>query len=168
MLRKMAIVIGSLAVMLATLAVAAAQETQAPVANGSPNVQQQQRRRGLKRHAARRRARLSAARGLRNLNLTDAQKQQARSIMRSNLESNKAVREELRQLMLKRRQGTLSETDQARAQELRKQLQESRKNARTQLATLLTAEQRTQLQEMRKNRRERRERFGRKGPNRPI
>jgi len=39
---------------------------------------------------------------------------------------------------------------------------------RWQIAGLLTEEQRTKLQEMRKNRRENRERFRQRGPNRPI
>lgn len=164
MFRKMTVLVGSLAVALTTFVVAAGQEPQAPAA-GSPNVQQQQRRRAARRYFLRRRARLGAMRGL---NLTDAQKQQAQSIIRSNFESNKAVREELVQLLQKRRQGTLSEAEQARARELRKQLQESRKNARTQLAGLLTEEQKAKLEERRKNRRERRERFGRRGMNRPI
>ncbi len=116
----------------------------------------------------RRRARLGTMRGLRALNLTDAQKQQAQSIIRSNFERNQAVREEFLQLVQKRRQGTLSETAQTRAQELRKQLQESRKTVRTQLATLLTDEQKSKLEERRKTRRERRERLGRRGMNRPI
>jgi Spy/CpxP family protein refolding chaperone len=102
-------------------------------------------------------------RGLRRLNLTEAQKQQAQSIIRSNFESNKALHEELRQLSVKRRESTLSEADQTRARELRKQLHQSRENARTQLATILTEEQKTQLEERRKNRRERRERSGRRG-----
>ena len=156
MLRKLSILAASLVVALTSLGVAAAQETQSPASNNKSGVQQPERRRALKRHLARRQARLGGARGLRQLNLTDAQRQQAQSIVRSSFESNKAVREELMQLMQKRREGTLSETDQARARELRQQLHESRKNARTQLATLLTEEQRAKLEERRKQRRERR------------
>lgn len=167
MLRKMTVLLGSLAVALATFVVAFGQEPQAPT-TGSPNVQQQQRRRGARRHSMRRRAQRGAFGALRRLNLTDAQKQQAQSIVKANFESNKAVRDELVQLMQKRREGTLSEAEQARARELRKQLQESRKNVRTQLVTLLTDEQKTKLEETRKNRRERRERLGRRGMNRPI
>lgn len=167
-MKKMLILIGGLAVALTSFVVASGQSPQAPNAS-TPNVQEQHRRRAGRRHLARRRARLGAARALRSLNLTDAQKQQAQSIMRSNFESNKAVREELKQLVQKRRQGgTLTEAEQARARELRQQLQQSRKNARTQLATLLTEEQKTKLEERRKHRRERRERSGRRGLNKPI
>ena len=110
-----------------------------------------------------------AFRAMRQLNLSDAQKQQAQSIVRANFESNKAVSDELQQLLQKRREGvTLGEVEQVRARELRKQLHESRKSARTQLSGLLTEEQKTQLEEMRKNRREKRERFGRRGQNKPI
>lgn len=164
-MKKLTVLIGGLALTLTSFVVAAGQETQAPATTGTPNVRQQQRRRGVRRHFARRRARMGAMRGL---DLTDAQKQQAQSIIRSNFEGNKAVREELMQLIQKRRQGTLSEAEQARAHELRQQLQESRKNARTQLASLLTEEQKAKLEERRKNRRERRERFGRRGLNKPI
>ena len=165
MMRKLTVLIGGLALTLGSFVVAVGQEPQAPAASGTPNVRQRQRRRAARRHFARRRARLGAMRGL---NLTDAQKQQAQSIMKANFESNKTLRDELHQLMQKRRQGTLSDIEQARGRELRKQLQESRKNARTQLAGLLTEEQKAKLEERRKNRRERRERFGRRGMNRPI
>lgn len=167
MLRKMTVLLGSLAMALATFVVASGQEPQAQT-TGSPNIQQQQRRRGVRRHSMRRRAQRGAFGALRRLNLTDAQKQQAQSIVKANFESNKAVRDELVQLMQKRRAGTLSEAEQARARELRKQLHESRKNVRTQLVTLLTDEQKTKLEETRKNRRERRERFGRHRTNKPI
>lgn len=164
-MKKLTVLIGGLALTITSFVVAVGQEPHAPTTTGTPKVQQKQGRRGARRHFARRRARLGAMRGL---NLTDAQKQQAQSIIRLNFESNKAVREELVQLMQKRRQGTLSEAEQARARELRQQLQESRKNARTQLASLLTEEQKAKLEERRKHRRERRERFGRRGLNKPI
>ncbi len=105
---------------------------------------------------------------MRELNLTDAQRQQAQAIRRENFERNRGVREELKQLLQKRQQGTLSDADRSRAMELRKQLQESRRSTRTQIAGLLTEEQKTKLQEMRKNRRENRERLGRREPNKPI
>jgi len=167
MTRKRTVLMGSLALALATFVVASGQAPQAPATGGSPTAQQKQERRRAGRRHMRRRDQRGGVGALRRLNLSDAQKQQARSIMKANFESNKAVREELRQLMQKRRQGTLSETEQARSLELRKQLQASRKNARTQLSTLLTDEQKTKLEESRKNRRERRERFGRRGMNRP-
>jgi Spy/CpxP family protein refolding chaperone len=99
--------------------------------------------------------------GLRGLDLTDQQKEQARAIMRANFESYKAQIEELKQLRQKGREG-LSDADKTRAKELHNQLRESRLSARNQMASLLTAEQKTKLEERMKNRRERRERFGRR------
>lgn len=167
MRRKMTVLVGSLALALATFVVASGQETQTQTTSGSPSAQQRREGRRAGRRQMRRRGQRRGLGALRRLNLTDAQKQQAQSIMKSNFESNKAVREELRQLMQKRRQGTLSEAEQARGRELRKQLQDARQSARTQLSTLLTDEQKSKLEESRKNRRERRERFGRRGMNRP-
>lgn len=119
---------------------------------------QPRRNRGdrLERRRLRRHQRQRALSGLRQLNLTDQQQEQARAIRLATFESSKSQREELMQLGEKRRTGTFSESDRARAQELRRQLQESRQKARTQMASLLTPEQRTQLDEMIKNRREHR------------
>lgn len=137
-------------------AVVVAQEPQTKTA-AAPGVQQT-RNRGdrLERRRMRRHKRQRAFGAIRQLNLSDQQKEQVRAVRRSIFESNKTQREELRQLGEKRGAGTLSESDKARAQELRRQLQESRQNARTQMASLLTAEQKTKLDEMIKNRREHR------------
>lgn len=143
-----------------------AQQTQTPTTT-APTIQQGQRGRAGRRMMMRRHARMRAA-ALRQLNLTDAQRQQAQALRRENFERNRAVREELKQLLQKRQQETLAEADQTRARQLRQQLRESRLNTRAQIAGLLSEEQRTKLQEMRKNRRENRERFGRRGLNRPI
>ena len=163
-MKKFAILVGALSIVLAGFLVVLAQQPQAS-ATTTPNVQQRQGGRKARRMMMRRRARAGA---IRELNLTDAQRQQAQAIRRENFERNRAVREELKQLLQKRQQGTLSETDQARARELGQQLRESRRSARAQIAGLLTEEQKTKLQEMRKNRRENRERFGRRGQNKPI
>jgi Spy/CpxP family protein refolding chaperone len=150
-------------------AVVVAQESQPKT--DAPGMQQT-RNRGdrLERRRMRRHQRQRALGGLRQLNLTDQQKEQARAIRRSTFESSKTQREELMQLREKRRAGTFSESDKARAQELRRQLNESRQNARTQMAGVLTAEQKTKLDEMIKNRREHRrsERGRRPGRNQPA
>jgi Spy/CpxP family protein refolding chaperone len=80
------------------------------------------------------------------LNLTDAQKQQARSIIQQSLANNKTTREELRQLAEKRRQGTLTTDDQARAKVLREQMGAARKETETKMASLLTAEQKAKAE----------------------
>jgi Spy/CpxP family protein refolding chaperone len=158
MLQKLKVIGASLITILTLYGAAVvAQETQAGTATAGA---QQPRNRG-ERFERRRMRRLQRRRGLRELNLTDQQKEQARAIRRANFESNKAQREELVQLREKFRAGTLSDADKARAKELREQLRQSRQNARTQMAGLLTTEQRTRLDEMIKSRRERRGRFGR-------
>jgi Spy/CpxP family protein refolding chaperone len=117
---------------------------------------------GMRRGAMRRRARMGMFRALRQLNLTDQQKQQARTIMQTNFKNTQAQRQDLRQLMQQRRAGTLDAAGQARAKELRGQLMEGRKSARTQLAALLTPEQKAKLEEMIKARRANHGKFGRR------
>ena len=150
-----------IAVLSVSGAVVVAQDQQPPT-TGAPQIQKQNRadrlgRRGKRRHMRGQRL----GRGLRGLDLTDQQKEQARAIMRANFESHRAQIEELKQLRQKGREG-LSDADKARAKELHNQLRESRLSARNQLSSLLTAEQKTKLEERMKNRRERRERFGRR------
>ena len=111
-------------------------------------------------------------RALRQLNLTDAQKQQARTIIQSNLANpnTKAAREELAKLRSQRREGTLTPEGMARAKELRKQFHESRQDVRNQLAGILTPEQKAKLEEMIKTRRANHEKLGprRQIPNKPL
>ncbi|HEX5701761.1 MAG TPA: Spy/CpxP family protein refolding chaperone [Pyrinomonadaceae bacterium] len=156
-----------IAVLSVSGAVVVAQDQQPPT-TGTPQIQKQNRGDRLERRGKRREMRgqrLGA--GLRGLDLTDQQREQARAIMRANFESHKAQIEELKQLRQKGRDG-LSDADKARAKELHNQLRESRMSARNQLSSLLTTEQKIKLEERMKNRRERRERYGRKGMNRPI
>jgi Spy/CpxP family protein refolding chaperone len=142
-------------------AVVFAQESQ-PATTSTPGVQQPQNQGDrIERRRVRRHQRKRTMGALRQLNLTDQQKEQARAIRRANFETNKTQREELRQLQEKSRAGTLTESDKARAKELREQIRQSRQNARSQMASLLTSEQKTKLDEMIKNRREQRSRFGR-------
>lgn len=156
-----------IAVLSVSGAVVVAQDQQAPT-TGTPQIQKQKRGDGLGRRGKRRHMpgqKLGG--GLRGLDLTDQQKEQARAIMRANFEGHKAQIEELKQLRQKGRDA-LSDADKARTKELHKQLRESRLSARNQVSSLLTTEQKTKLEERMKNRRERRERFGRRGMNRPI
>lgn len=131
--------------------------------NPVPGVQQpgevRQARRGM-----RRRARIGRLRGLRQINLTDAQRQQARLIRQNHFESMKAQREELRKLLGQARTGTLSAEQQARAQQLRQQLMEGRKGVHAQMQNILTAEQKAKLQEMRQTRRANRKELRRPRP----
>lgn len=140
-------------------ATALAQQTQP----ASPAVSAQQPgRAGSPRRAMRRRARMGGQRALAQVNLTDAQKQQVRTIIQTQGQNTKTQREELRQLMQQWRTGTLTPEGQARAKELRQQLMESRKGIHTQVQNVLTAEQKAKLQEMRELRRANHQKFGRR------
>jgi Spy/CpxP family protein refolding chaperone len=100
---------------------------------------------------------------LNQLNLTADQKQQARTIIQTNLQSTKTQRQEMRQLTQQWRQGTLAPEGLARAKELRRQLAESRRGVRTQLAGILTPEQKAKLEEMIKTRQANHGLFGPQG-----
>jgi len=100
------------------------------------------------------------AHAFRQLNLTDQQRQQVRSIMQTQFQSTQAQRQELGQLMQKRRAGTLTADEEARAKALRLQLRQARQGVDAQLLAVLTPEQKTQLQEIIKTRRENRGKFG--------
>jgi len=107
----------------------------------------------MRRMRMRRRAMGGEMRGFRELNLTDQQKQQMRSIMQTQGQGSQAQREEMRQLMQKRRAGTLTTQDETRAKELRQQLMQSRQGVRTQMMNVLTADQKAKLEEIIKTRR---------------
>ena len=103
---------------------------------------------------------------LRELNLSNDQKQQVRTIVQQSFAGSKATREELRQLVDKRRQGTLTTEEEARARTLHQQMRASMKDTETKIASLLTAEQKAKAEELRKERKTNREEFG--GPRRGL
>jgi Spy/CpxP family protein refolding chaperone len=125
-------------------------------------------RRGGKeaRDKMRSRERFGMKGALRELNLTDAQKEQLRASMQRNMEGTKAQREELRQLAEKRRQGTLTPEEQARAKALHKEISKSMRNSHADLFAILTPEQKARLKEIKKERKAQRleMRGGRKEP----
>lgn len=162
MFRKITAVGGVLlGVLTISTAIVVAQDKPQPQTT-APGVEQRDRGDRMRRRNKRRHMQRGERGALRGLELTDQQKEQAKAIMRANFDGNKAQREELRQLLGKRREGSLSEADQSRAKELRRQLHESRKNARTQVTGLLTPEQKMKIEERKKNRQENRRRFGRR------
>ena len=91
---------------------------------------------------------------LRELNLTDAQKERVRAAIQHNMEGTKAQREELRQLAEKRRQGALTPEQEARARSLRQEISNSMRNSHSDLFAILTPEQKTRLEEIKKARRQ--------------
>ena len=158
------ITVASMALALLTAAGAAAQtqQPQSPTQNPGAGNETQRRfdRKGERRRMRGGRAPLA---GLRELNLTDEQKQQVRAIMERNLDSTKALRSELRTLGQKRFEGTLTPEEQARAKELHQQMTQSRQSAMTEVQGILTAEQKAKLAEFRQERGPRHGRRGRLG-----
>ena len=116
---------------------------------------------------------------MRELNLTDAQREQIRAITQRRLEATKSQREELFKLREKRIAGTFSADDEARARTLRQEIQSSMEGVRAETEALLTVEQKARLEQLkterkakheardteRKARREQRMRERGQGPN---
>src|SRR6185436_650571 len=94
---------------------------------------------------------------MRELNLTDAQRQQSRAIMQRRLESTKLQREELFKLREKRIAGTFTADDEARAKALHQEIRKSMEGVRAEMASVLTAEQKAKLEGLKKERKERME-----------
>jgi Spy/CpxP family protein refolding chaperone len=111
-------------------------------------------------HGPRMGRRPHALRGLRGLDLTDAQRQQFRSIGESHRQRTHAQREELRQLFQTRRQGgTLTTEQEARARQLHEELRQTGPAIRNEMLAVLTPEQRTRLEQQRGEHKARREEF---------
>ena len=96
-------------------------------------------------------------RAMRELNLTEEQRQQQRAILQKHLGATKAQREELFKLREKRIDGTFTTDDESRAQALRKEIRSSREGIRTEMARVLTDEQRAKLEQLKNERKARRE-----------
>ena len=92
-----------------------------------------------------RRGGFGALRGLRELNLTDAQKEQIRTIMEAN-RPDQATMEEMRTIRQAKRDGTITPEQKERAKALREQARLKADNVEQQVLAVLTAEQRQQLE----------------------
>ncbi|MBS1794289.1 MAG: Spy/CpxP family protein refolding chaperone [Acidobacteria bacterium] len=119
-------------------------------------------RRGMKRGGM--------MRELRDLNLTEAQKEQIKTIMQAN-RPDQATMEEMRTLHQAKRDGTISAEQQTRLQTLKQQAFEKGKSVHQQIMAVLTPEQLQQLeqkkQEMKQRRQERRQMRDRQNPQNP-
>src|SRR5436309_7713157 len=148
--------------LFATVGFAQQQQNQTP--GQTPEVKEDQRPFG--RGQARGFQRERGPRGLfdprlmRELNLTDDQRQQIGQIVANNFENTKEQRELLGQLIEKKRQGTLTDEEQARLKSLHEQMRLSMQITESRIAALLTADQKAKLEQIIKERRENRERFG--------
>jgi Spy/CpxP family protein refolding chaperone len=99
-----------------------------------------------------------AMHALGKLNLSDAQREQLRSIHQSAFEGTRAKREELRQLFMGRREGRqLTPEQESRAKQLREELMAARERTHKDVLGVLTPEQRAQLEKLKEERRARRE-----------
>ena len=97
---------------------------------------------------------------MRELSLTDDQRQQIGQIVAANFENTKDQREQLGQLIGKKMQGTLTEEEQARLKSLHEQMRLSMQNTESRIAAILTADQKAKLEQIIKERRENRGQFG--------
>lgn len=97
-------------------------------------------------------------RGLHQLNLTDAQKQQIRGLMEANKAANEPFRQELRTIFEKRRGGAeLTEADKARLDEIHTRMKQSAEQTHNTILAILTPEQRQQLEQFKQERQKRME-----------
>jgi periplasmic protein CpxP/Spy len=122
--------------------------------------QQQTERTGKKRwHRREHGMRGGGMRMFRELDLSDAQKQQASAIFERYKESTKAQREEMRQLHQQKRTatGAVDTQAQARAEALRTELRETHKRMQDELLTILTPDQRAKWEQIKAERKARHE-----------
>jgi Spy/CpxP family protein refolding chaperone len=122
--------------------------------------QQQTERTGKKRWHRGGQGMRGGLRMFRELDLSDAQKQQAHAIIERYKESTKAQREEMRQLHQQKKQSATGAVDaqaQARAEALRTELRETHKRMQDELLTILTPDQRARWEQLKAERKTRHE-----------
>lgn len=115
---------------------------------------------GMRRHGGREGLGLrgpGVGKGMRGIDLTDAQREQIRSITQRRLESTKVQREELFKLREKRIAGTFSADDESRAKALHQEIRTAMDGVRAETAGVLTSEQKSRIEELQKERKARHE-----------
>jgi len=139
-----------------------AQDTSTTQPSNSMQKQERREKRGGKRDRGERGMRggkhggdKMMMRGLGQLNLSDAQKQQVRVINENFKTATQTQREEMRALGMKKRDGIITADEQARFKEIRSQLKASGEQTRNSVLAVLTAEQRTQLNRMKEEMKQR-------------
>ena len=88
------------------------------------------------------------------LNLTDAQKTQIKSLTEASRAANQGAYQELRGLMMKKRDGSITVDEQARLKTLKDQTKVSAEQTNNSILNLLTAEQRIQLDQFKAERKQ--------------
>ncbi len=154
--RKSLITILGAILAFGTIAVAQQTQTQSPDADAqfkrrSERLAERGERRG--RHEGMRH-RGGIGHLTRELNLTDAQREQARAIMQRRLQGTTTQREELFKLGEKRIAGTFTADDEARAKALRQEMRASMEGVHAEMEGILTAEQKTKLEQLQQERKE--------------
>jgi protein CpxP len=127
---------------------ASAQDTPQP--DQSQMKEKRDGRRGMRMHRGGRHGMF----GLHGVDLTDAQKQQIKSIMDSN-KPDQATMEEMKTLGQAKRYGTQTGDQQTRLKALRDQGRAKRESIHQQILSILTPEQREKLEAQKKENRER-------------
>ena len=95
-------------------------------------------------------------RGFRELNLSDTQKEQIRTIMQAN-RPDQATMEEMRTLVQAKRDGTITAEQQERMKALKEQAREKGKSVHQQVLAVLTPEQLQQFEQKKQEMKQRRE-----------
>jgi Spy/CpxP family protein refolding chaperone len=145
-----------LAPVFALLLLTAAGYAQQPQAGLQEETRQDQKSpREGRRHARMDRHRGFA--GMRELNLTEEQRQQHRAILQRQMSNTKTQREELFRLREKRFAGTFTAEDEARARALRQEIHNSMEGIRSEMEGVLTSEQRAKLEQLKTERKARRD-----------
>ena len=101
---------------------------------------------------------------LHQLDLSEAQKEQVRTIMESKRAGFEQNREQLRELGRAKHEGTITAEQQAKLDELRAQMKQNGEAVHEQVLGVLTAEQRTRLEQLKADMDKRREERRQMGP----
>ncbi len=96
-------------------------------------------------------------RELRGIELTENQRTQIKSMMETQRATFEPQREEMKSLMMKKRDGSLTEADQARLSDMKSQIKASSEQMRISVMALLTPEQTAQVTRMRAEREQQRQ-----------
>ena len=158
-LRKSIISVLGLSLILASVAVAQEAQPQSPTTPEGRTKARSERlarrgERGERRGGMRHRGGIGRHL-MRELNLTDDQRQQARAIMQRRLGGTKTQREELFSLREKRIAGSFTADDQARVKALRQEMRAAMQGSRAEMEGLLTAEQKAKLEQLKQDRKSR-------------
>jgi periplasmic protein CpxP/Spy len=107
-------------------------------------------------------------RGLKELNLSDAQKVQVKSLKERNKVQFQPQREEMKTLASKKRDGIITADEEIRLKELKGQMKANGQKSREEVMAILTPEQKSRFEQMKADRRgkmkERRENGGESTP----